>query len=145
MAVIATRNAGAAQGNYDPERQPLPSFVAAVATFHDGSDTPRRFLERCLERIEEREGDVQAFVCIDRDAARSAADAATRRYRERRVLSPIDGCPIGVKDNVETVDLPTQMNSPIFAGWRSGRDAACVLALRTGGAVILGKTALPEF
>jgi Asp-tRNA(Asn)/Glu-tRNA(Gln) amidotransferase A subunit family amidase len=145
MAVIATGNAGAPEGSYRPERQALPSFVAAVPKFHDGSDTPRHFLERCLERIDARDGEVQAFVCIDRDAARAAADAATRRYCERRVLSPIDGCPIGVKDNVETVDLPTQMNSPIFAGWRSGRDAACVLALRTGGAVIVGKTALPEF
>src|SRR5678815_4218411 len=99
MPVIATSNAGAPQGSYHPERQGLPSFVAAVPKFHDGSDTPRHFLERCLERIDARDVEVQAFVCINGDAARAAADPATRRYRQRQVISPIDGCPIGVKDN----------------------------------------------
>ena len=145
MRVIKTENVGVPQGSYEPERQLLPSFVAALPKFHDGSDTPRHFLERRLETIAARDGEIQAFVCLNLDGARSAADASTLRYRGARTLSPIDGCPMGVKDNVETVDLPTQMNSTIFKDWRSGRDAACVLALRTGGAVIVGKTALPEF
>ena len=53
--------------------------------------------------------------------------------------------PIGIKDIIETVDMPTQMGSPLFAGWRSEKDAASVRALRDAGAVILGKTVTTEF
>ena len=53
--------------------------------------------------------------------------------------------PIGVKDIFETADMPTAMGSPLFEGWRSNRDSACVRALREAGAVILGKTVTTEF
>ncbi len=59
--------------------------------------------------------------------------------------SPIDGMPVGIKDIIETVDMPTEMGSPLFAGWRSEKDAACVRALRDAGAVIIGKTVTTEF
>ena len=144
MSVIATQNSGAPQGAYDPARFKLPSFVAAIPRFRDGSDTPRAFLERCLETIAARDREIQAFVCVNEGAARVAADASTERYRAGRPLSPIDGCPIGVKDMIETIDMPTRMNSPIYEGFTSLRDAACIHALRKGGAVILGKTWMPE-
>ena len=95
--------------------------------------------------LESREAEVRAFVTLDLEGARRAADESTARYRAGRPLSPVDGCPFGVKDIIETADLPTRMNSPIFAEWRSGRDAACVRALRRGGAVLLGKTVTTEF
>jgi Asp-tRNA(Asn)/Glu-tRNA(Gln) amidotransferase A subunit family amidase len=60
-------------------------------------------------------------------------------------LSAIDGMPIGIKDIIETADMPTEMGSPLFDGWCSGRDAAAVAALREAGAVILGKTVTTEF
>ena len=53
--------------------------------------------------------------------------------------------PVGIKDIIETVDMPTEMGSPLFAGWRSQKDAACVSALRQAGAVIVGKTVTTEF
>ena len=53
--------------------------------------------------------------------------------------------PVGIKDVIETVDMPTQMGSPLFDGWRSEKDAACVRALRDAGAVIVGKTVTTEF
>ena len=80
-----------------------------------------------------------------RRAARKAADASTRRYKAGRPLSPIDGCPVAVKDIIATADMPTQMNSPIYKGWRPKADAACVAALRQAGAVIVGKTVTTEF
>ncbi|MDH3701737.1 MAG: amidase [Alphaproteobacteria bacterium] len=123
----------------------LTSFFNSVPRFRDGGDTPRAYLERCLETIAAREPDVRAFVCLDEANARAAADEATARYRQGRPLSPIDGCPVAVKDIIETADLPTQMNSRIFEGWQPNRDAACVYALRQGGAVILGKTVTTEF
>lgn len=122
-----------------------PPFVEGGPGFLDGVDSPRAYLERCIERIEARESEVRAFVRLDLAAARRAADAATQRWRERRPRSPLDGMPLGVKDIIETRDFPTEMGSPVFAGWQSGRDAACVHALREAGAIIVGKTVTTEF
>jgi Asp-tRNA(Asn)/Glu-tRNA(Gln) amidotransferase A subunit family amidase len=116
-----------------------------VAGFRDGRTTPRAFLEACLAAVKRHEKSVRAFVTMDVRAARKAADAATRRYRAGRPLSAIDGCPIAVKDIIATGDMPTQMNSPIFRGWRPKSDAACVTALRQAGAIVIGKTVTTEF
>ncbi len=132
-------------GAFDPHRAPPPAFADHVPAFLDGSETPREFLEACLERIDTLDPAIFAFVHLDLKAARAEADASTARYAANRPLSPIDGCPVGVKDIIETADMPTQMNSPIFDGWQSGRDAASVFALRHGGAVIPGKTVTTEF
>jgi len=121
------------------------SFVRAAAGFRDGRTTPRHFLERCLEAISRHDRGIHAFVTLDARGARKAADAATRRYKAGRPLSPVDGCPIAVKDIIATADMPTQMNSPIFKNWRPKADAACVMALRQRGAVIVGKTVTTEF
>jgi Asp-tRNA(Asn)/Glu-tRNA(Gln) amidotransferase A subunit family amidase len=131
--------------SYDPASPPLKSYWAALPDFASGASTPRRFLESCIERFETTENSLKAFVCSDWEAARAAADAATRRYEQDDVLSLIDGFPVGVKDIIETADFPTGMNSPIYEGWRSFRDAACVKALRDCGAVLPGKTVTTEF
>ncbi len=88
---------------------------------------------------------IAAFVTPDLATARAMADAATSRWRAGQPLSAIDGMPFVVKDMIETADLPTQMNSPIYQGWQARRDAAAVLALRQAGAVLLGKTVTTEF
>src|SRR5437764_5843417 len=124
--------------------QPIP-FFSAVADFASGKDTPRDFLERCLTRLEEFEPAVGAFVCHGSAAARAAADASSERWRGGRPLSPIDGMPLGIKDIIETADMPTEQGSPLFIGCRTGRDAASVAALRQAGAVILGKAVTTEF
>src|SRR3954452_21252809 len=131
-----------------PELQKKPAmrpFLSASKRFADGTDTPRAFLEKCLSELAAREPQVGAFVNLDLDGARAAADLSTVRWREAAQLSPIDGMPIGIKDIIETVDMPTEMGSPLFAGWRSQKDAACVSALRQAGAVIVGKTVTTEF
>ena len=127
-----------------PKPEPRP-FHPATAAFESGSDTPRAFLDRCLQAVGEFEPGVGAFVHMDVDAAIAAAERSTERWRSGKPLSRIDGMPIGVKDIIETADMPTQMGSPLFADWRSGRDAASVAALRAAGAVILGKTVTTEF
>ena len=145
MLQPVTCDSGAApRGSYDPVSHPRLSFAGAVGKFHDGSDTPRAFLERCLQAYHAYEAEVRAFAYIDIEGARRAADLSTRRYREGRPLSPVDGCPVAFKDTLETADMPTQQNSALFAGWVGKRDAACVWALRKEGAVILGKTQVPE-
>ena len=121
------------------------SYFAATASFATGEDSPRGFLERCIARIEADDGEVGAFVAVNADAARGAADEASARWKEGRPLSAIDGMPIGIKDIMETADMATEQGSPLFAGWEGKRDAAAVAALREAGAVILGKTVTTEF
>lgn len=123
----------------------LPPWTVLRQRFLSGEQTPRDLLEACIARIEAAEPVVKAFVHLDLDAARAAADASSRRYRDGQPCSPIDGIPLGVKDIIDTRDMPTQMNSPLFAGHRPRADAACVRAVRDGGAVLLGKTVTTEF
>ena len=121
------------------------SFYRAIPEFKSKKDSPRAFLDRCLAAYAEFEPAVQAFVHIEIEAAKAAADRSSARWREGKPLSPIDGMPVGIKDIIETIDMPTQCGSPLYAGWRSGRDAASVAALREAGAVIVGKTVTTEF
>jgi Asp-tRNA(Asn)/Glu-tRNA(Gln) amidotransferase A subunit family amidase len=120
-------------------------YLSAAPGFAKGADTPRDFLERCLADLAALEPRIGAFVNLNLDGARAAADRATTRWREGRTLSKIDGMPVGIKDIIETADMPTENGSPLFAGFRSERDAASVAALREAGAVIVGKTVTTEF
>jgi len=120
-------------------------FHAALRSFAAGTDTPSAFLDRCLATIAEWEPDVGAFVHLNEEGARAAAARSTKRWQEAKPLSRIDGMPVGIKDIVETIDMPTEMGSPLYKGWRSGRDAATVAALREAGAIVLGKTVTTEF
>jgi Asp-tRNA(Asn)/Glu-tRNA(Gln) amidotransferase A subunit family amidase len=125
-----------------PKNRP---FLAAATQFKAGDDTPRAFLERCLDSYAAWEPKIGAFVHTNIEGARAAADASTSRWRQAKPLSAIDGMPIGVKDIIETIDMPTEQGSPLYQGWRSNRDAAVVSALRQSGALIVGKTVTTEF
>lgn len=130
---------------YDVTKHGMRPFHSAVTEFRDGSDTPRDYLERCIDVIEAREPDIQAFVTLDLEAARQSADAATARYKAGAPLSVIDGMPIGVKDVIETEEFPTEFGSPMFKNWQPDWDAACVYWLKQGGAIAVGKTVTTEF
>src|SRR5271167_4948654 len=129
----------------DETKPVMRSYLAAAPDFASGKTTPRQFLERSLELLELWEPRIGAFVCTNLPEARAAAHRSAERWRAGKPLSPIDGMPVGIKDIIETVDMPTEMGSPLFAGWRSQKDAACVRALRDAGAVIIGKTVTTEF
>jgi Asp-tRNA(Asn)/Glu-tRNA(Gln) amidotransferase A subunit family amidase len=130
--------------SYDPKTARYLCFAAARQAFAAGSDTPRAYLERCLERIAEIEPKVQAFVTIDADGARAAADASTARWRAGRPLSVVDGLPVGIKDCFDVKGFVTRCNSGLFADNQATIDAAHVDALRRGGALIVGKTVTTE-
>ncbi|MFY9772014.1 MAG: amidase family protein, partial [Xanthobacteraceae bacterium] len=132
-------------GMREQTRPAMRPYLAATRNFASGGATPRQFLEQSLELLEAWEPRIGAFVCTNLPAARAAADRATERWRAGRPLSAIDGMPVGIKDVIETFDMPTQMGSPLFLGWRSEKDAASVRALRDAGAVIVGKTVTTEF
>ena len=126
--------------------KPIPRpFYGQRDDFKSGADSPSAFLERCLATLAEIEPQVLAFVHYDAASGRAEAARATARWREGKPLSSIDGMPVGVKDIIETYDLPTEMGSALYKGWRSRRDAASVAALREAGAIVLGKTVTTEF
>jgi Asp-tRNA(Asn)/Glu-tRNA(Gln) amidotransferase A subunit family amidase len=129
----------------EQEKPVMRPYVAAAQNFASGKETPRQFLERSLGLFELWEPRIGAFVHTNLPAARAAAELSTERWRAGKPLSPIDGMPVGIKDIIETADMPTEMGSPLFAGWRSEKDAASVRALRDAGAVIVGKTVTTEF
>jgi Asp-tRNA(Asn)/Glu-tRNA(Gln) amidotransferase A subunit family amidase len=129
----------------DQTKPAMRPYLAATKEFASGARTPRQFLEDSLALLEQWEPRIGAFVCTNLPAARAAADRSTERWRAGRAASPIDGMPVGIKDIIETVDMPTEMGSPLFAGWRAQKDAASVRALRDAGAVIIGKTVTTEF
>ena len=108
-------------------------------------ELPSRRLRACLDRIEAHEDEVRAFTALAPERALADAAASDARWDAQRPLSPIDGMVIGLKDLIETEDMPTGQGSPLWEGFRTGRDAACVQALREAGAVILGKCTTTEF
>jgi Asp-tRNA(Asn)/Glu-tRNA(Gln) amidotransferase A subunit family amidase len=123
--------------------QPL-TFHDAARRFTDGNDSPRAYLERCLETIAAREPVVKAFTAMNETGARAAADASAGRWKAGKRLSPIDGMPIAIKDLLETKDMPTEMGCEAMKGNFPKRDNAAVWALRQAGAVILAKTVTAE-
>lgn len=129
---------------YDPQTARYLCFAETRAAFAAGNDTPRAYLERCLETIAELEPTILAFVRLDRDGARAGADRATERWRANRPLSLVDGMPVGIKDCYDVAGMPTEVNSRMFKGNIAALDAAHVHALRRGGAIILGKTTTTE-
>ena len=129
---------------YDPRTFKALTFHDVTPQFHDGTDTPRAYLERCLDTIAERESQIQAFTAMNEADARTAADASTERWKSGRPLSAIDGLPIGIKDLLETKDMPTEMGCDAYRGNFPKRDNAAVWALRQAGAVILCKTVTAE-
>ena len=132
-------------GTYDPQKPRVKTFFDTRHLFIDGSDTPRDYLERCLEVIDEHEPTVQAWVTLNIENARAAADESTSRYKNGNAISPIDGMPVGIKDVLQTNDMPTTLGSPIFKDRHTSMDSASVNALRLAGAAILGKTVTTEF
>ena len=130
--------------SYDPSTFRGLTFHDARDAFRDGTDTPRAYLERCLEAVAARESIVQAFAHLNEAASRAAADESTARWQAGRPISPIDGMPIGIKDLLETRDMPTEMNCAGLQGNFPKKDNAAVRALREAGAVIFGKTVTAE-
>jgi len=109
----------------------------AVRLIRAGKLHPIDLTEACLARIAEREPTIRAFACFDRDYARKSAATASP--------GPLHGLPLGIKDVLDTADMPSEYGSPIWKGWRPKADAACVAWAKASGAVFYGKTVTTEF
>jgi Asp-tRNA(Asn)/Glu-tRNA(Gln) amidotransferase A subunit family amidase len=113
-------------------------IAAKIAT---GETTCEAVVRDCVAQIAKRDDVVKAFVNFDADLVLAQARALDRGPNR----GPLHGVPIGLKDTIDTFDMPTEMGSPIYRGYRPRADASCVALLRRAGAVILGKTATCEF
>jgi Asp-tRNA(Asn)/Glu-tRNA(Gln) amidotransferase A subunit family amidase len=120
------------------------SAVAAARAIASGALSARTLIVACLARIAAREPAVTAWQCLDPAHALAQADACDARQRSGQPLGPLHGVPVGLKDIIDTADMPTENGSVLFAGRRPERDATVVARLRAAGAVILGKTVTTE-
>ncbi len=112
----------------------------AAARLERGTLTAEALVRHCLDRIEARAA-VKAWVWLDPELALAQARAADHAGRP----GVLKGVPVGVKDVIDTYDMPTQHGSPIYRGNRPFADAACVALTRGAGGVVLGKTVTTEF
>jgi Asp-tRNA(Asn)/Glu-tRNA(Gln) amidotransferase A subunit family amidase len=113
------------------------SATAAVRLIHDGQLRPEALMDAYLDRIASRDPSVLAFAHFDPAQARAAAASAKP--------GPLQGIPIGIKDVLDTADMPSQYGSPIWAGWQPRADSAPVAWARATGGVAIGKTVTTEF
>jgi Asp-tRNA(Asn)/Glu-tRNA(Gln) amidotransferase A subunit family amidase len=118
--------------------------VAAVRQIRGGKVSSEELTRACLARIEAREPEVQAWAFLDPEHALRQAKAADEWRKRGRPLGRLHGLPVGVKDIVDTADMPTENGTVLHAGRRPRQDATLVSLLRAAGAVILGKTVTTE-
>lgn len=119
------------------------SIVDLAAMLHSGQLSAAELTKACLSAIETREDELRAWAHIDPDLALAQAARLDRLPAARR--GPLHGVPVGVKDIIDTTDLPTEYGSTIYAGHQPDTDAVVVTRLRNAGAVVLGKTVTTEF
>lgn len=127
------------------QSEPADLGLAAAATeIAAGRLTSEALVAACLERISERDPELTAFAWADPAYAMEQARKADRWRQTGNGCGPLHGVPVAVKDIIDTADMPTENGSPIFAGRRPSKDATCVAALRSAGAIIIGKTITTE-
>ncbi len=118
--------------------------IQAAGLIRDSKLSALELTQACLEQIEAKESDVQAFAFLDPEHALGQARALDELRKHGRPLGPLHGLPVGVKDIIDTADMPTENGTVLHAGRRPRADATVVSRLRAAGAVILGKTVTTE-
>jgi Asp-tRNA(Asn)/Glu-tRNA(Gln) amidotransferase A subunit family amidase len=124
-----------------PERLTACEAARAVAS---GALSAEQLVQACLARIREVEPAVQAWQFLDEAHALAQARARDADRAAGHPTGPLHGVPVGIKDIIDTADMPTEDGTVLHAGRRPDRDAAVVAQLRAAGAVILGKTVTTE-
>jgi Asp-tRNA(Asn)/Glu-tRNA(Gln) amidotransferase A subunit family amidase len=128
--------------------QQILGAFEAVDKIRKGLISSEQLVRRCLEQIERLEAEVQAWAHLDPDyaleQARKSDKVAGEAVRQGQPLKPLHGIPVGIKDIIDTRDLPTENGTVLHAGRRPEIDAALVTRLKEAGAVILGKTVTTE-
>ncbi|MBU8811531.1 amidase [Mycolicibacterium goodii] len=124
----------------------IPDGAAVRAAYRSGALTPLDVLERTLVRIESRNPELNAIAYLDVDGARAAATASTRRWQDGLALGPLDGLPVTIKDSINAAGMPWRHGCAAFADLPDATvDSPPAARLREAGAVIVGKTTMPDF
>lgn len=116
----------------------------AAQGIRDGLFSAADLVGACLEQIQLREPEVQAWAFLDPDHALQQARQADQWRAAGKSLGPLHGVPVGIKDIIDTRDMPTEDGTPLHAGRNPWHDAWVVDRLRAAGAIILGKTVTTE-
>lgn len=116
----------------------------AAAAMREGRLGAAELMDACLAAVDAREADVGAWAFLDADYAREQARRADELRRSGAATGKLHGVPVGIKDIVDTDDMPTENGTVLHAGRRPVRDAALVRMLRMAGAVVMGKTVTAE-
>lgn len=122
----------------------LLGAAAAAIALAEGKISSEELVAACLTRIKADEERVQAWAFIDPEYALRQARCADSRRREGTALGPLHGLPVGVKDIIDTADMPTENGTVLHAGRAPSADASLVSMLRAAGAIIMGKTVTTE-
>jgi Asp-tRNA(Asn)/Glu-tRNA(Gln) amidotransferase A subunit family amidase len=123
----------------------MTSALQMVQMIQDGETTSVALVTTALERIAETDDALKAWVWLDRDGALEQARAMDQLRQAGRALGALHGVPIGLKDIIDTADMPTECGSVALASRQPELDAVLVSRLKEAGAVILGKTATTPF
>src|SRR6266581_1979245 len=118
--------------------------VEAARMIQEGVVTSVQLVAACLARVREVDAAVQAWAFLDPEHALAQARAADERKRSGEPIGPLHGVPVGLKDIIDTADMPTENGTVLHKGRAPRSDAAVVASLRAAGAVILGKTVTTE-
>lgn len=113
--------------------------------YQRASLTPSAVMEACLQQVAKYDPLFNAFCHLDTARARRAAAASTRRWRAGRPLGVLDGVPVTIKDWYDVKGWPTRQGSLVTSAAAQKNDSFVVAALQATGAIIIGKTTLPEF
>jgi aspartyl-tRNA(Asn)/glutamyl-tRNA(Gln) amidotransferase subunit A len=124
---------------------PYLSIRQAAEEIRSGLITPTELLAETLERIDQLDGDIQAFVTVMREQAYEDAEKAENEQRTGLFRSSLHGIPIGVKDLIAVKGVRMTAGSKVLADYVPQEDATVVEQLRRAGAVIVGKTNTHEF
>ncbi|MBL9036120.1 MAG: amidase [Rhodospirillaceae bacterium] len=116
----------------------------ALARMARGELRANELVEAQLRRIAAKEPEIGAFAFLDADMARQAAKAVDAHRASGRPIGGLHGLAVGVKDIIDTADMPTENGTIIDAGRRPGKDATIVRRLRQAGAIVMGKTVTAE-
>ena len=121
------------------------SIAAAAEQIRTGQLSPVDLVRSCLDRIDQREPQLQAWVTLDAQAALAEAEACHTAIRQGHYRGLLHGIPIGLKDIFFTAGVKTTMGSPIYADFVPDYDATSVTRLKEAGAIMLGKAHTTEF
>lgn len=118
--------------------------AAVAAELAAGHCSARELTQACLDAIESDNPRINAWLHVDAEGALAQADASDARRRHQRAYHPLEGIPVGIKDNIAVAGMPLTVGLAARHGRIADEDAWCVTRLRRAGAVILGKLHLHE-